>query len=146
MEISNWKGLAPQSTYRRSIDHFFNDRYRRLVGMENEFTPAINVSEQEPYYVIEAATPGLKKEDLSIIVNNGMLTISGDRRSEEQKEKNGYILMEFNYSAINRSFTLPADVDDEQISATYEDGVLRIQLPREIGEEEKEAQRAIPIR
>ena len=146
MKLTNWRSFSPQSTYQRATDNFFNDRYRMLLGMDRDFSPAVNTSENKKSYEIEVAVPGFKKNDFNITVNNGLLTISCDRSSNNEKSSDGYTNREFSYSSFSRSFTLPTDVDDEHINARYEDGILYVTLPREVVAEENEAIRTVPIR
>lgn len=145
MKLTNWRSFSPTTTYRRSMDDFFNDRYRSLLGMSNDFSPAVNTSEKKESYDIELAAPGLSKDDFNITVNNGILTIASDRSTEKEETDNGYTSREFSYISFSRSFTLPTDVDDEHINAKYRDGILHIHLPREVVEEENEASRVVPI-
>lgn len=148
MRERNWNiGLAPRSTFHRSVDDFFNDRYRYLLGMDEEFTPAINTREATENYQVELAVPGYDKDDLRISVQNGILTISSEKKETAEKKNAGdnYLRREFSYRAFTRRFPLPADVDEEHIQAEYKDGILRIFLPRQEKEEEKETARRIPI-
>ncbi|MCB0520210.1 MAG: Hsp20/alpha crystallin family protein [Lewinellaceae bacterium] len=145
MKITNWTGLSPRQTYSRSLDDFFNDRYRSLLGMTDDFTPAINTKEEKESYGIEVAAPGYDKKDLKVAVNDGLLTISTNKRLEEEYNHNGYLRREFSYSSFIRSFTLPKDVDDKHISAEYKNGILHINLPRQAKAATNEAERKITI-
>lgn len=92
--------------------------------------PAVNITEQKNDFVVSLAAPGLKKEDFNIDVDGNMLTISSEK--EESKEEKGkkFTRKEYNYSSFSRSFSLPEEVNKEKIEASYEDGVLKITLPR----------------
>lgn len=146
MKITNWRGLAPTSVYDRSSDRFFSERYRQLLGMDGDFSPAMNTKEAKDSFTLEFAVPGMKKEDFKISLNDGLLTISSERRFEKEDKNDGYVNREFSYNSFSRSFTLPKDVDDEHISATYEDGILKVKLPREEVPEENTAERTIAVR
>ena len=145
MKITNWRGFAPRTTFGRSTDDFFNDRYRYLLGMDSDFAPAVNTQERKKSYVIEVAAPGLKKEDFEITVIDGRLTVSCEKGTEAEYDSNGYTHREFSTSSFSRSFQLPKDVDDEHISANYENGILEITLPREVVPEDNEAVRRVEI-
>ncbi len=145
MKITNWRGMAPRSTFSRSLDDFFNDRYRSLLGMDSDFSPAMNTKELKEGYDLELAVPGHKKEDLKVAVHDGVLTISAEHDSEKETDEDGYVRREFQYNGFSRSFTLPKDVDDEHISARCENGVLHLHLPRQVVPEENEAERRIVI-
>jgi HSP20 family protein len=146
MNITNWRGFAPASIYDRSSDRFFSDRYRSLLGMEGDFNPAVNTRESEKDFTLEFAVPGMKKEDFKVTVNDGLLTISSERRLDNENSNDGYLSREFSYTSFRRSFTLPKDVDDEHISAAYENGILKVVLPRETVPEENTAERTIAVR
>jgi len=118
------------------FDSFFDDLWggNNLPNLINRSTmPAVNVSETETAYEVEVATPGMKKEDIKVDLDHNVLTISAETESEkEEKTENGKKVTrrEFSYSSFKRSFTLPENVKAEEIGAAYEDGVLKLQLPK----------------
>lgn len=110
-------------------DGWFNTRLPRKLTV-----PAVNITEDKDAYSISVAAPGLKKTDFSIDVNGPVLTIGAE--SEKNKEETGddsYTRREYNYSSFSRSFTLPDDVDENKIMATYDGGVLRLSVPKKQG-------------
>ena len=126
-----WFGQAPASIHDRSLDQFFNRKYRHLLDMDHDFQPALNARETEKAYTIEVAMPGLDKQDVDVYVHNGMLTVMCDTRESAKHDDDGYVRREFNYTTAQRTFTLPADVREKEISADYNKGILRISLPRD---------------
>lgn len=121
----------PFSVLGRMFDDAFTPTRREYS------VPSVNISEDEKAYHVELAAPGMKKEDFSIHVDNGTLSISTEkeeRREEtdkgEGKEGAKCILREYNYSSFHRSFRLPEDVDCERVEASYEDGELKVLLPK----------------
>lgn len=97
----------------------------------NKTIPAVNVSDLEHAYQVEVAAPGLNKGDFSVEIEHGVLTISTEKQEEQTEEKDHYTRREFSYSSFKRSFTLPDNViDEEKVSASYVDGILRITLPK----------------
>jgi len=113
---------------------FFDDFFKpwnNWFGNERTMTvPAVNVAENKEDYKISVAAPGLKKNDFNIDIEGNMLTISCEKE-ESKEEKNGhYSRTEYNYSSFSRSFTLPEEVIKDKIEASYEDGVLRLTLPK----------------
>jgi HSP20 family protein len=100
--------------------------------------PAVNVVEDKEKFRIEVAAPGLKKEDFKLNVDNGILTISSEKRQENEIKEENYAKREFQYSSFSRSFTLPNSVDSEMISASYTDGILNIQIPKREEAKQKE--------
>lgn len=114
------------------FEEFFKpDWLGGLEGM-NANVPAVNISENETGFELELAAPGMKKDDFNIEVENNVLTISNEKRSEqseEDKEKN-YSRREFYYSAFKRSFNLPKSVNSEAINAGYSEGILKVAIPK----------------
>ena len=94
------------------------------------FTPAVNEKVDEKGYYLEVDLPGVKKEDIEISVNEGVLTISGERKLEKKEEKDNYTRIESFFGRFERAFKLPADADLDNIDAKYENGVLKIFIPR----------------
>jgi HSP20 family protein len=98
------------------------------------FKPTFDVRETDSHYLMTFELPGVKKEDIRIDLNDGMLTVSGERKEEmeescDQKGQNHYHAESF-YGAFSRSFRLPANIKAEQIETSYSDGVLRLAVPR----------------
>lgn len=89
-----------------------------------------NVSENEKEYKIEISAPGLKKEDIKIDLDDNILRISSEIEDKKEEKHDGYYRREFCKSSFQRSFTLPRLVDKENISATMEDGILNLTIPK----------------
>ena len=130
---------------------FFNDFFDNDWMLKaNATAPAINVIENEKDYKVELAAPGMTQEDFNIqLGNEGELTITMEKKSdtkEEPKNENKkYLRREFSYTKFQQSFVLPDDVDKAKISASVNDGVLTIDLPKQAIEEKANASRAIEI-
>lgn len=92
--------------------------------------PAVNVTDNKNDYMVCLAAPGLKKEDFKIDVDGNMLTISSEKEESKEEKDSRYTRKEYNYSSFSRSFTIPDDVNKEKIDAKYEDGELRLMLPK----------------
>ncbi|HVZ97877.1 MAG TPA: Hsp20/alpha crystallin family protein [Chitinophagaceae bacterium] len=108
--------------------------------------PSVNVTESKDDYQLSLAVPGMKKDDFNIDVNGSMITISSEKEeSKEEKEKN-YNRKEYNYSSFSRSFPLPDEVNKEKIDARYEDGVLKITLPKKEEAKKVVANKHITVR
>jgi HSP20 family protein len=124
------RGYVP--TYR---DDFFNDRFFNSFNTASGkgITPAVNVVEDEKEFRIEVAVPGLSKEDFNIEVEEDVLTISSVKKESNEKtdeKRPQYTRREFNYSAFKRSFQLPETIDQEQIKASHDAGIVSVQLPK----------------
>ena len=97
--------------------------------LENKWIPAMNVKETEEYFEIEMAAPGFNKKDFEISIENGLLKISAENSEEIKEEEGDYTRKEFNYKSFLRSFTLPENVNEEEmIDATYKRGILKLVL------------------
>jgi HSP20 family protein len=97
----------------------------------NATMPAVNVKEETDKFEIEVAAPGLTKEDFQVKLENNVLTISSEKKEEKKEEDKNYTRREFSYQSFQRSFNLPeGHIHADKISARYNDGILRIELPK----------------
>jgi len=97
--------------------------------LEDKWIPAMNVKETEEHFEIEMAAPGFNKKDFKISIENGLLKISAENSEEIKEEEGDYTRKEFNYNSFLRSFTLPDNVNEEEmIDATYKRGILKLVL------------------
>jgi len=120
------------------LDEFFN--FGKVINV-----PAVNVSETENEYKLVIASPGLEKKDFKVEVRDDMLTISAEKTKEEKDERNGrYNRREYNYSSWSRSFTLPDNTEGSKVDAKYENGELKISIPK-TGEKEKKNVKSISV-
>jgi HSP20 family protein len=119
-------------------DSFFND-----TNFRRSWMPSVNVIEDDKCYELDFAVPGLKKDDFKIEVDRGVLSISAESKSEKEETDKKYTRKEYNYSSFSRSFTLPDNVNEDQLQAKYEDGVLKVVLTKK--EEEKSNKKTIKI-
>ncbi|MDD6080751.1 MAG: Hsp20/alpha crystallin family protein [bacterium] len=126
---------------------FFNDFFDNDWMMKTNATaPAINVVESDKDYKVEVAAPGMKKEDFNIhLGENNELVITMEQKNENKEEHKKYLRREFAYSKFQQSFILPDDVEKEKISASVNDGILTIELPKHAPEEKAKVNRVIEI-
>lgn len=117
------------SNFPSVMDELFKDM---LGGTQyiNKMVPPVNIKETDGAYVIELMAAGLKKEDFNIELDNELLTISSEVKTENNSDEGKFTKREFSYSSFRRSFTLPETVKGEDITASYENGILRISLPK----------------
>ena len=92
--------------------------------------PAVNITELKDEFMLSLAVPGMKKDDFKIDVDGNMLPISSEKEESKEEKDKKFTRKEYNYSSFSRSFTLPQEINREKIDARYEDGVLKISLPR----------------
>lgn len=116
------------------FDNIVNQMFRPATQggeVERAATPAIDVKENDAAYIVHAELPGVKKEDLDISINDGVLTINAETRFEhEEKEKGRVLRQERRYGKFVRSMRLGVDVDEANVSADYTDGILTLTLPK----------------
>lgn len=110
------------------FDGFFRGLGRPWIGYKA--WPAIDVSENEDAVVVKAEVPGCKAEDIEISVHGNTLTVSGEKKQEEEKKEKGYYHMERSYGSFRRDVNLPTDVESSKVEAVCKDGVLSITLPK----------------
>ena len=95
-----------------------------------DWVPSVDVSETDGEYQIKAEIPDVKKEDVKVTVEDGVLTIQGERKQEKEEKGKKFHRVERSYGSFVRSFTLPDLVDEEKVKAEFKDGVLNLQLPK----------------
>ncbi|MFZ9228365.1 MAG: Hsp20/alpha crystallin family protein [Prochlorococcaceae cyanobacterium] len=133
MELTKWEPL-------REIEDFF-DRYSRSLAMpfsrsgsdifaNGGWAPRVDVSENDDAFVIKAEIPGIDKDDVKVSLENGVLTLQGERRQEREEKGWRYHRMERSYGHFMRSFTLPSNVDEAHLKASFHNGLLEVDLPK----------------
>jgi len=132
MQLTKW------DPFREMEDVF--DRYSkalswpRLGGQEimnrGDWAPRVDISETEKEFIIKAEIPEVKKEEVKISVDNGVLNIQGERKQEKEEKGKKFHRVERYYGSFTRSFTLPDNVDETKIEASFKDGMLNLQIPK----------------
>jgi HSP20 family protein len=117
------------------MPNLFNDDFFPVLSTRSTSMPAVNIMEDEKHYNLELAVPGIDKKDLKIDINEDVLTVSSETKSENEEKSEGYKRKEFSYSSFCRSFYIPENVNRDKIEATYKDGILLVDLPKQ--EEDK---------
>ena len=107
-----------------------------------DWTPTVDISESNGEYLIKAELPEVKKEDVKVTLEEGVLTLTGERRQEKEEKNTKYHRVERSYGSFVRSFSLPELVDETKVKAEYKDGVLSLHLPKS----EKAKPRAIEVK
>jgi HSP20 family protein len=113
-----------------NLTDFFEDDWWKNRLVHNDWIPAVNVIDNDKNYEVEVAAPGFKKEDIHVVVENGVMTISGKTDKEEKENSKKYTRKEFTSKAFSKSFTLPENVDPDHITAKYNDGVLMLTIKK----------------
>lgn len=136
-----WPNLGRSSPFRelvqmqRQLDRLFDRSWRQGNGCReslsvSEWAPSVDVSEDDKEYLIKAELPEVKKEDVKVNVEDGTLTLSGERKLEKEEKNKKYHRIERAYGSFERSFTLPDDADGAKVSAECKDGILKVHLPK----------------
>lgn len=134
MRYQPWDNL---NRLQRELSHMFEP----LTTQNNDeainasdWSPAVDVKEEETQFIINADIPGVNPDDIDVHMDNGTLTISGERESEKKDERDGYKRVERSYGSFLRRFNLPDSADAEAISAKSNHGVLEITIPKKATE------------
>ncbi len=138
--IVRWHPFTELDEMRHSMDRLFGG-YRPFgrrwyADREIGYVP-LDVSETDEAYEVEAALPGVKPEDVEVQVHGDTVTIKGEAREEAEENGKSWLRRERRYGVFARSFTLPTDIDSDKASADFEDGLLRLRLPKSEAERPK---------
>lgn len=134
MKMTRYDPWRSMDDWRQEMDRVFHpllqrdDDTSRVVG--GDWVPAVDIKDEDNRYVIRADIPGVKPEDIEVTMDNGVLTIRGERRFEETEEKENFKRIERSHGIFYRRFTLPEGADAEAIEATGKDGVLEVTIPK----------------
>ena len=151
MAIVRWEPFRDLVSIQGRMNRLFDEAFRGAThpaGDEEEWSlgswaPAVDIFEQDGHIVLKAELPGVDPKDVEVRVENNVLTLRGERKLDNDVQKENYHRVERAYGSFSRSFTLPTVVDTEKIKAEYRDGVLRVNLPKR--EEAKPKQISISV-
>ncbi|MGD9054759.1 MAG: Hsp20/alpha crystallin family protein [Desulfobacterales bacterium] len=134
MNLVRWNPWREMSTLQHRINHLFNEPFFRS-GEDDELRigtwyPAVDMFDDDDKIVIKAELPGMDKKDISVDIENRVLTLSGERNYDNEVKEENYYRRERATGKFKRAFNLPADVDEDQIKADFKDGVLKVEIPK----------------
>src|SRR3712207_5578205 len=132
MAIVRWEPLRELTTLQNEMNRLFNSAFDAPSGDAplRRWMPAMDLVETEDHFVLRADLPGLSEEDVKIELEDSVLTVSGERKSEHQERKEGYHRVERAFGSFSRTLTLPEGVDAESITASFDKGVLEVRIPK----------------
>jgi len=130
--------LVRPEPFSRDVDRFLNAFFGAGEERSRRWVPPVDLVEGEDHFVLKADLPGLGDDDVKIEVEDGTLTISGERRAEHEQHEKGWYRIERSFGSFSRSLTLPDHVDASAITASFHDGVLEVRIPKP---EERKPQR-----
>jgi HSP20 family protein len=132
--LTRWEPLREMEEFQNRLSTLFGRPSRRGNGREEitlpDWTPLADITEDEREYLIKAELPEVRKEDVKVTVENGVLTISGERKFEKEEKKRKYHRVERGYGTFMRSFALPDDADFSKVNAEFKNGVLTVHVPK----------------
>lgn len=144
--LTRWNPWSDLFSLHDQMDQLFNEAFggsalARRNGGEAALTLPIDIRQTDEAYVLEASVPGFKPEDVEVTLDQNVLTIQGTQRQESEEEKGGWVRRERRTGSFRRQVVLPAEVRAEEISASFEHGVLTVTVPRA----QKAQPRRIPV-
>src|SRR5438093_6187591 len=134
--LTRWEPLREMEDFQNRLSTLFGRPLRRTNGHGREeitladWMPLADITEDEKEYLITAELPELKKDDVKVTVENGVLIISGERKFEKEEKKKKYHRVERGYGTFMRSFALPDDADGNKVKAEFKSGVLTVHVPK----------------
>lgn len=136
---SIWDPLREISHLENRLERFFNRPLSRWLAGNGEkelmtiteWAPLVDISEDEQQFIVKAELPDLKKEEVKVVLENGELTISGERKLEKEEKGKRYHRIERSYGTFLRSFSLPDGVNGEKVTADFSNGILEVRLPKD---------------
>jgi HSP20 family protein len=135
MALARWTPAAHLHSFQEEMNRIFNEFFRGGTGGEQgwaagAWTPPVDIYETDDALVLTAMLPGVSKDEVSIEVHNNTLMLRGERKPASAVSDERYYRRECVYGPFQRSFVLPATVDQNQVQATYHDGILELRLPK----------------
>lgn len=139
-ELKKWEPLKELSTIQRDMDELFKRTFGSLTsnifGREVKmglWNPAVDCFVKEGNFVIHADVPGIDPVNIDITITGNLLTIKGDRKSEVEEKKGGYLFREASYGTFERTIALPEGCETDKVRASYKNGVLELSMPAKAG-------------
>ena len=115
----------------KMINNVFENDWNFPVRSKTNWSPAVDVKESDNSFTLTADIPGLTKKEVKVNITDGILSISGERKFEDEKESDNYHYRERRYGSFLRTFNLPETVKEEEITASFKNGILSIELPKQ---------------
>ncbi len=135
-ELARWDPFRELEEVHNRLSSFFDSGLRNRDREESILTtawaPLVDISEDDKSYTIKVELPEMKREDIKVNVENGILTISGERVREKEENNRKYHRVERAYGSFVRNFTLPQNVDPSKVNASYRDGVLYVSIEKAV--------------
>jgi HSP20 family protein len=133
--LITWNQLREMDEAQNRLNRFLGGFPNRIVSGEipsltvADWSPEVDISEDDRGYLLKADLPEMKKDDVKVTVEDGILSVSGERKTEKEDQKKRFHRIERSFGNFRRSFTLPEDADSTKVTAEFRDGVLKVHLP-----------------
>ena len=131
MSLVHYKPVNLFSQFNDEMNRYLSTTREGAANQEHDWMPAVDIREEDNRYLLSADIPGVNRDDVEITLEEGVLTVKGERKTETEVTGEGYRRRERSYGTFLRQFTLPDTVDAGNISASAEDGVLKITIPKQ---------------
>ena len=131
MSLIHYKPINLFDQFNDEMNRYFSSMRSTAANQEHDWTPAVDIQEEDNRYLLTADIPGVNRNDVEITLEDGVLTVKGERKSETDVSEEGYRRRERLHGTFVRQFNLPDTVDTANITATAEDGVLNIAIPKQ---------------
>ena len=133
--LTTWNPFRELDEVQNRLSTFFGGFPTRLFGNDRtlkmtDWSPQVDIIEDEKEYLIKADLPEMKKDDVKVTMENGVLCISGERKTEKEEKNKKFHRIERSFGSFERDFTVPEDADTSKIAAEFKDGVLKVHLPK----------------
>ena len=133
--LAVWNPFRELDEAQNRISSFFGGSFNRLGNSNGglklaDWSPQVDITEDDKEYLVKADLPEIKKDEVKVTVENGVLSISGERKSEKEEKNKTYHRIERSYGSFERTFTLPEDADAPKMRAEFKEGVLRVHMPK----------------
>lgn len=122
--------LVKPEPFSQEFDRFFNTLFDAGRGSPRRWVPAMDLAEADDHFVLKADLPGLSEDDVSIEIQDGTLTLSGERKAEHEEHEKGWHRVERSHGSFSRSLSLPQGVDADAVTADFDKGVLSVRIPK----------------
>jgi len=130
MQLTRWNPFVELDEIQQRLNRLFLDRTKTGEASFADFMPPVDIEESDSEFLVRADLPDVKKEEIKIHVQDGVLTIEGERRKEKEEKGRRFHKIEREYGRFVRRFALPTEVDAEKVRADFKDGVLNVVLPK----------------
>lgn len=131
MTLVRWKPMSDVTTFHNQLDRIFEDMiHRTRLGEVESWYPVVDLMENKDEYTLVAELPGMTKDDVKITLNDNVLTLRGEKKADSQAKDENWHRIERTYGTFERSFALTSTVDRDKVKARFENGVVRITLPK----------------